>query len=116
MNVLALIYADEDAWEALPEPDREARYAQYRAFGERAGEKIAGGAELAPTQSATTVRVRDGEAIVTDGPYAETKEALGGFYLLDVESLEEAAELATGIPAAAHGAIELRAESLEEAP
>jgi hypothetical protein len=116
MKVLALIYADEDAWESLPEPEREARYAEYRAFGERAGTKIADGAELAPTRTATTVRVRDGEVIVSDGPFTETKEALGGFYLFDVESLDEAAELATGIPAAAHGAIELRTESPEEAP
>jgi hypothetical protein len=116
MKVLALIYADEDAWESLPEAEREARYAQYRAFGEQAGTKIADGAELAPTRTATTVRVRDGEVIVSDGPFTETKEALGGFYLFDVKSLDEAAELATGIPASAHGAIELRAESAEEAP
>ena len=116
MKVLALIYADEHAWEALPETDREARYAQYRAFGERAGAKIADGAELAPTRTATTVRVRDGEVLVSDGPFTETKEQLGGFYLFDVASLDEAAELAAGIPAAAHGAIELRAESMEEAP
>jgi hypothetical protein len=116
MKVLALIYADEGDWESLPEAEREARYAEYRAFGERAGTKIADGAELAPTRTATTVRVRDGELLVSDGPFAETKEQLGGFYLFEVESLDEAAEVATGIPAAAGGAIELRAESLEEAP
>jgi hypothetical protein len=114
MKVLALIYADEDAWEALPKPDREARYAEYRAFGERAGTKIAGGAELAPTRTATTVRVRDGEVTVSDGPFTETKEALGGFYVFDVDSLDEAAELATDIPAASHGAIELRPAAPEE--
>jgi len=116
VKVLALIYADENAWEALPESERQARYAEYRAFGERSGDKIVGGAELAPTRTATTVRIRDGETVVTDGPYTETKEALGGFYLLDVESLDEAAEIVTGIPAAAQGAIELRTESLEQAP
>jgi hypothetical protein len=114
VKVLALIYADEDAWERLPEPEREARYAQYRAFGDQAGARIADGAELAATRTATTVRVRDGEIIVSDGPFAETKEALGGFYLLDVGSLDEAAELAAGIPAAAHGAVELRAAREEE--
>jgi hypothetical protein len=114
VKVLALMYADEDAWESLPEADREARYAEYRAFGDRAGGKIADGAELAPTRTATTVRVRDGELIVSDGPFAETKEALGGFFLFDVESLDEAAELAAGIPAAVHGAIELRAAAQEE--
>jgi len=108
VKVLALLYADEDAWESLPEADREARYDEYRAFGEQAGAKIAGGAELAPTRSATTVRVRDDDVLVSDGPFAETKEAIGGFYLLDVDSLDEAAELAAQIPAAAHGAVELR--------
>jgi hypothetical protein len=116
VKVLALIYADEEAWESLPEAEREATYARYRQFGERAGAKVADGAELAPTRSATTVRVRVGEVSLTDGPSGETSEPLGGFYLLDVESLEEAAELAAGIPAAATGAVELRAESLEDAP
>jgi hypothetical protein len=116
VKVLALIYADEGAWESLPEPDREAMYARYREFGERAGETVAEGAELAPTRSATTVRVRDGEVLLADGPSAEASEPLAGFYLLDVESLDEAAELAAGIPAAATGAVELRTESLEAAP
>jgi hypothetical protein len=116
MKVLALIYADEDAWESQPEQERQETYARYRAFGERAGAKVADGAELAPTRTATTVRVRDGEVLVSDGPFAETKEALGGFYVFDVETLEEAAELAAGIPAAESGAIELRAASEEEAP
>jgi hypothetical protein len=115
VKVLALIYADEDAWEALPEADREARYAEYRAFGERAGGKIADGAELASTRTATTVRVRDGKALVSDGPFTETKEAVGGFYLFDVDSVDEAAELAAQIPAAVHGAIELRAAAQGEA-
>jgi hypothetical protein len=108
VKVLALIYGDEDAWETLGEADREARYAEYRAFGERAGAKIADGAELAGTRSATTVRVRDGEALVSDGPFVETKEAVGGFFLFDVDSVDEAAELAAQVPAAAHGAVELR--------
>jgi hypothetical protein len=116
MKVLALIYADEHVWEALPEEERQATYARYREFGERAGAKVADGAELAPTHTATTVRVRDGEVLVADGPPGETDQPLGGFYLLDVDSLDEAAELAAGIPAATTGAIELRAESEEEAP
>jgi hypothetical protein len=115
MKVLALVYADEDVWEALPEQEREAAYAKYRGFAERAGAKIAAGAELAPTRTATTIRVRDGEVLVSDGPFAETKEALGGFFLLDVDTLDEAAKLAAGIPAAVTGAIELRAAVEEEA-
>jgi hypothetical protein len=98
VKVLALIYGDEAKWETVSEQDREAIYAKYRAFGEQAGGKIADGARLASTRSATTVRVRDGKTVVTDGPFAETKEQLGGFYLFDVDSLDEATELAKSIP------------------
>ena len=98
MKVLALIYADEEAWESLPEEERQATYARYREFGERGGAKIADGAELAPTRAATTVRVRDGEVLVSDGPFAETKETLGGFYLLECENLDEAIAWARKIP------------------
>jgi hypothetical protein len=109
MKILALIYGDEARWESASDEEREAVMAQYRAFGETANGKILDGAELAPTRAATTVRVRNGETIVTDGPFAETKEQLGGFYLFDVQSLDEAAELAAGIPAANAGAVEVRA-------
>ena len=114
MKVMALIYGDESRWEALSEADREAVYERYRAFGQSADSKVVDGAELAPTRSATTVRVRDGETIVTDGPYAETKEQLGGFYLLEVDSLDEAAAIAAQIPGAATGTIEIRAAAEEE--
>ena len=109
MKVLALIYGDEASWESASDEEREAMIARYRAFGDDADGKIVGGAQLAPTRAATTVRVRDGETVVTDGPFAETKEQLGGFYLFDVESLGDAAELAAGIPGAATGAVEVRA-------
>jgi hypothetical protein len=115
VKVLALIYGDESRWDSLGEEERQAVYARYRAFGESAGDKVLDGAELAATRSATTVRVRDGETIVTDGPFAETKEALGGFYLLECADLDEAAELAAQIPGAATGAIELRAAHEEGA-
>jgi hypothetical protein len=109
MKVLALIYGEEGRWDSLTEEQRNEMYARYRAFGEQAGEKVLDGAELAPTRSATTVRIRDGETQVTDGPFTETKEALGGFYLLDCSDLDEAAKLAAQIPGAATGAVELRA-------
>jgi hypothetical protein len=109
MKVLALIYGAEGRWDSLTEEQRNELYARYRAFGEQAGEKVLDGAELAPTRSATTVRIRDGEAQVTDGPFTETKESLGGFYLLDCSDLDEAAKLAAQIPGAATGAVELRA-------
>ncbi len=114
MKVLALIYGDETRWATASEDDRNAMLARYLAFNESADGKILDGAQLAPTRSATTVRVRDGETVVTDGPFAETKEQLGGFYLFEVESLDEAAELAAEIPGAAHGAIELRAGHQED--
>jgi hypothetical protein len=114
MKVLALIYADPTSWESASADERDQVYARYRAFGERAGDRIVDGAELASTRSATTVRVRDGETVVTDGPFAETKEQLGGFYLFDCAGLDEAAGLAAEIPGAAWGAIELRAAHEEE--
>ena len=109
MKVLALIYGAEGRWDSLTEEQRSEVYERYRSFGQQAGDKIVDGAELAGTRSATTVRVRDGETAVTDGPFAETKEALGGFYLFECNDLDEAAALAAQIPGAATGAIELRA-------
>ena len=109
MKVLALIYGDEARWEGLADNEREEVYDRYRAFAAVAAAKIVAGAELAPTSAATTVRVRDERDIVSDGPFAETKEALGGFFLLDCADLDEAAQVAAQIPGAATGTIELRA-------
>jgi hypothetical protein len=114
MKVVALIYGDEGRWDSFGQEEQEAVYAKYRAFGEAAGSKVLDGAELAPTRSATTVRVRNGETVVTDGPFAETKEQLGGFYLLDCENLDEATALVVQIPGAATGTIEVRAAYEEE--
>jgi hypothetical protein len=110
VQYIALIYADEQVWSGFSEEEREAAYEQYRAFGrdaEAAG-VLAGGNELAPTRDATTVRVRDDETLVTDGPYVEVKEALGGFYLLECESMDAALDWAVRIPGAEHGAVEVR--------
>ena len=109
MKVLALIYGDESRWDGLGEQERNEVYDRDRAFAAVAAAKIVDGAELAPTAAATTVRIRDGQSVVTDGPFAETKEALGGFFLLDCADLAEAAQVAAQIPGAATGAIELRA-------
>ena len=109
MKVLALIWADESGWERLSDGERREWYGKYRAFAEAAGGK------LAPTRAATTVRVRDGKTTVTDGPFAETREQLGGYFVLDVESLDEATKLAAKIPGARHGAVELREAAEEEA-
>ena len=92
------------------EEEREAAYDKYRAFGEEAEAAgvLAGGNELGSTRDATTVRVRDDETLVTDGPYAEVKEALGGFYILECASMDDALDWAARIPGAEHGAVEVR--------
>ena len=110
MEYLALIHADEGAWERLSDEERDAAYEQYAEFAgaaEAAG-VLVGGDELGPTSSATTVRIRDGRRLVTDGPYAEVKEALGGFFIFDCPSYDDALHWAARMPAAEHGAVEVR--------
>jgi hypothetical protein len=106
MEFLALIHADQDGWESLSDDERQAIYQRYMDFSQKP--EVVGGAELQSTGTATTVRIRDGEQLVTDGPYAEVKEALGGFFILDCNSIDEACRLAAEIPAAERGAIEVR--------
>ena len=117
MEYLALIYADETVWERFSDGEREAAYEQYREFASAAGSAgvLVAGEELGPTAAATTVRVRDGKQLVTDGPYAEAKEALGGYFILDCASFDDAVAWAARIPAASHGAVEVRAVHVEEA-
>jgi hypothetical protein len=107
---MALIYADESVWETFSDAEREAGYEQYRAFADEARRAgvLVGGDELGSTRDATTVRVRNDETFVTDGPYAEVKEALGGYFLLECRSLDEAVDWAARIPGAEHGAVEVR--------
>jgi len=108
MRYLALIYSDENA-EATPE-EQEAIGREYFAYTEevrKAGVSSAGEA-LQPTSTATTVRVQNGETLTTDGPFAETKEQLGGFYLLECDNLDQAIEWAAKIPGAKRGSIEVR--------
>ena len=110
MKYLLLIYADERAWENTSPEGRQAMYEEYGALMREAADKgqMLGGDELAPTSSATTVRVADGERLVTDGPFAETKEQLGGYFLLDVDDLDAAIDFAARIPAARNGSVEIR--------
>jgi hypothetical protein len=106
MKYVALIYADPDGWDAVLEDERQRITERYMAL---AREPISvGGEQLEDGDTATTVRVRDGETLTTDGPFAETKEQLGGYYLLDCGSLDEAIEFAARIPAAERGAVEVR--------
>ena len=104
MKYLALIYGDERAWADLPEADQRAVKAQYRAFAEATGDRLVDGAETAASSAATTIRVRDGQTSVTDGPFAETREQLGGFFVFECGSEDEALELAKRIPGVERGA------------
>jgi hypothetical protein len=110
VKAMALIYGDASRWETFSPAEREAAFKRYRVFAQEAREAgvMLGGDELGPTHDATTVRVRDAETLVTDGPYAEVKEALGGYFLLECGSMDEAVDWATRIPGAEHGAIEVR--------
>ena len=107
---MTLIYSDQEQWAALSDDERQGMYAQYRALSQDAQEAgvMAGGNELGPTRDATTVRVRGDETLVTDGPYAEVKEALGGYFLFECDSMDAALDWAARIPAAEHGAVEVR--------
>jgi hypothetical protein len=107
---MLLIYNDENAWAALADADRESIVGEYFAFSgaiHESGNYVVG-APLHPTSTATAVRVRDGETVVTDGPFAETKEQLGGFYLVEAADADEAVALAERIPGARYGTIEVR--------
>jgi hypothetical protein len=110
MKYLLTIYGDESGWnEVTPEQSAQVM-AAYEAFGREVSEAGAmlGGEGLQPTATATTVRVRDGETLLTDGPFAETREQLGGFYLLDCKDLDEALRWAAKIPGATSGSVEVR--------
>jgi hypothetical protein len=107
-----LIYEPGDPdWTRLDSPDKQATMQEYRAFGEAAAAIIRGGAALYPTTTATSVRVpggSGGEVLTSDGPFAETKEVLTGFYLLECADLDEAVGWAAKIPAARAGTVEVR--------
>jgi hypothetical protein len=110
MDYLLLIYSNEQYWETISEAERGAILAEYQAFTDgiaKSGHFKAGEA-LQPTSSASTVRVRDGKTVTTDGPFAETREQLGGFYLVSAKDLDEALALAARIPSARVGSIEVR--------
>ncbi len=108
MRYLLLIYTKEDP-SAQPTPEEAgAMLAAYNAFGDTFKDRILAGEALMPTPTATTVRVRSGQTLTTDGPFAETKEQLGGFYLVKADNLDEAISIAAHIPDAANGSIEVR--------
>jgi len=110
VKYLCLIYEDEKNWTKMPKEQSDAVMGEYFAFTEnikKSGQML-GGEALQPTQAATTVRVRGGKISTTDGPFAETKEQLGGYYLIDAKDLNDAIQVAAKIPSARFGSIEVR--------
>jgi hypothetical protein len=108
MQYMLLIQGDEESRGALSEDDRNAMFAEYGEYGDSIRDQMIQSAPLEPSGATTTVRVRNGETLVTDGPFAETKEQLGGFYLIEAETLDEALDIAARCPGAKHGAVEVR--------
>jgi hypothetical protein len=108
MRYACLIYGDPATAPAEGTPEAGAQYQAYMDFGVKWESAIRGGDALLPVESATSVRVRNGETLVTDGPFAETKEHLGGFYLIEAADLDKAIEIARDIPAALNGTVEVR--------
>ena len=107
---MLLIYDDPSSWESMGEDEQNAMMGEYFAYTQElrdSGAYVAGDA-LQATSTAKSVRLRDGERLTTDGPFAETKESLRGYYLIDVETEEEAQDWAAKIPSARFGTIEVR--------
>lgn len=105
-----MIYGDERVWESMSRDDMAAMYAAHAAYGEAMQQAgvMRGGAELKPTSTATTVRFDGGTPRTLDGPFAETKEQLGGYYLIEVDDLEQAIAWAEKMPGMSSGAVEIR--------
>jgi hypothetical protein len=110
MRYILLICGDEAAMQAASPAEGEAMMAEYMKFGEEMTKRgvLQGGERLHFTSDATTVQVRNGEVLTSDGPFAETKEQVGGYYVVDAKDLDEAIEIAAKIPGARTGSIEVR--------
>ncbi|HEX4562943.1 MAG TPA: YciI family protein [Solirubrobacteraceae bacterium] len=107
MKYALLIYTKPGTWEALSEQEQGAAHVEYMALSDDS--RCAAGAQLQPVETATTVRVQDGRTLTTDGPFADTKEVFGGYYVFDANNLDEAIELAGRVPAARlDGCVEVR--------
>ena len=110
MKYLCLIYEDEKVWETMSKDQVGATLVEYNTFTEeiaKSGHLVSGEA-LQPTPTATTIRVRNGKTSTTDGPFAETREQLGGFYLIEAKDLNDAIQVAARIPSARTGSVEIR--------
>lgn len=110
MQYLLMIYDKESDWGKLSDAEQTKMMKDYREFTQNITESghYRGGSQLHPVSKATTVRVRDGKKLVTDGPFAETKEQLGGYYLIDAKDLDDAVAIAARIPSVRYGSIEVR--------
>jgi hypothetical protein len=110
MRYLLMICTDEKWFDSLPEEELSTITKEYGEFmGEMTGRGVLqGGERLRNTTDATTVRVRDGETLTSDGPFAETKEQIAGYFLVDCKDLDEAIEISAKMPGAKHGSIEVR--------
>jgi hypothetical protein len=106
MQYMLLIHSDETR--DATEDERNAMFGEYFAFSDSVRDVTLSSAPLEPSTATTTVRVRDSETLITDGPFAETKEQLGGYYLIEVDTLDEALEIAARCPGAKHGSVEVR--------
>jgi hypothetical protein len=110
MRYLCLIYEDESLWDRMPKAEADTIFGEYFAYNDsiKKSGHLLGGLPLQPTRTATTVRVRNGKLSTTDGPFAETKEQLGGYYLIEAKDLNDAIQVASRIPGARLGSVEVR--------
>jgi hypothetical protein len=110
MKYLLLIYADESQWARMSEAEQGKIFGEHMALVQSLSSagKLLGGEPIEPSSTASTLRLRDGKTIVTDGPFAEAREQLGGFYLIEASGLDEALGVAARIPEARVGVIEVR--------
>ena len=116
MKYILLIYQSETEWDARTEAQQQAEIAEYLRFTDdlrHTGNHVSD-APLASTSTSTTVRVRNGKTVLTDGPFAETKEQLGGFYIVEAANADEAIALAARLPGARWGSVEVRPFNLDE--
>jgi len=110
MKYLLLIYQNEKEWAAHTEAEVQKMYAEYGQLRQQltASGQFMGGSQLQPIATASSVRVRDGKELITDGPFAETHEQLGGYFLIEAKNLDEALAIAARIPSAREGTVEVR--------
>lgn len=118
MKYLLLIYNNEKSWDAITEGERQQIYGEYRKLREEllATGQFVTGSQLQPISTATSVRVRDGKELVTDGPFAETHEQLAGYFLVEAKNLDDATAIAARIPSAKMGTVEVRPLVEQAAP